>query len=100
MDGVRIVGTQPVAMFQSAINGLLKTEVALKSRFMRKVRPTSVGVGTEAEEGVAAAGDEGGGGLGAACSAITNCTELEGFEAPDEAGGPDFLGGERGTPDG
>jgi protein-disulfide isomerase len=31
LDGVRIVGAQPFAAFQSAIDGLLKTEVALKN---------------------------------------------------------------------
>jgi hypothetical protein len=32
LDGVRIVGAQPFAVFQAAINGLLlKTEVAMKN---------------------------------------------------------------------
>jgi predicted DsbA family dithiol-disulfide isomerase len=30
-DGVRIVGAQPFSAFQAAIEGLLKTEVALKN---------------------------------------------------------------------
>lgn len=30
LDGVRIVGEQPLATFQTVIEGLLKTEVALK----------------------------------------------------------------------
>lgn len=30
LDGVRIVGAQPFAAFQAAIDGLLKTEVTLK----------------------------------------------------------------------
>jgi hypothetical protein len=31
LDGVRIVGAQPFAAFQAAIEGLLKTEVAMKN---------------------------------------------------------------------
>ncbi len=33
LDGVRIVGAQPFAAFQAAIEGLLKTEVAMRIEF-------------------------------------------------------------------